>query len=114
MAGKITIQDIYQAEGVITIPLTLLDDGAALDLTGWTMSARLGYEGNKALVTKTVGSGITVTDAAAGELTVTFDAADLDRVARVYDFELRRTGSGTERVLVTGKLSLSSSLFGTY
>lgn len=114
MAGRITISDIYQAEGVITIPLVLLDGGAPLDLTGWTLSARLGYEGNKNLVTKTVGSGITVTDAAAGELTVSFDEDDLDRVARVYDFELRRTGSGTERTLIVGKLALQSSLFGTY
>jgi hypothetical protein len=114
MAGRITLNDIYQAEGVITIPLTLLDGGEPLDLTGWTMSARLGFEGNKALVTKTVGAGITVTDETAGELTVTFDEDDLDRVARVYDFELRRTGTGTERVLVTGKLPLLSSLFGAY
>lgn len=114
MAGRITISDIYQAEGTITIPLVLTDGGDPLNLTGWTLSARLGYEGNKALVTKTVGSGITVTGAAAGELTVTFDEDDLDRVVKVYDFELRRTGTGTERVLVVGKLPLNLSLFGAY
>lgn len=114
MAGRITIADIYQAEGTITIPLTLLDGGAALDITGWSISARLGLGGNKNIVTKTVGSGITLTDAAAGELEIEFSAADLDRVSKVYDFELRRTGSGTERTLVTGQLALNASLFGTY
>lgn len=113
MAGRITISDVYQAEGIITIPLTLLDDGTPLNITGWTLSARIGIRGNKNLITKTIGAGITVDDAAGGKLTISFSAADLDRLPRNYEIELRRTGTGTERVLLTGRLELLSSLYGS-
>lgn len=110
MAGTFAL-NAFQGED-ISYDFTLLDGASPLDITGWSISFRFGVEGNENLVTKTVGSGITVTDAAAGELTVALGATDLTRQPGEYLCEIRRTGTGVEATLGTGVLTLSNSLFG--
>lgn len=109
MAGTFAL-DAYQGED-ISYDFALTDGGAPLDITGWSISFRVGLVGNESIITKTVGSGITVTDAANGELTIALTASDLTRINASYLCELRRTGTGVEAVLGIGSLNLKNSLF---
>lgn len=114
MAARANITvDLFQNEGNIVLPFELLNGTDPLNITGWAISFRIGLRSNKNLVTKTVGDGITITDGAAGELTVTLGVADLTRTPAVYTYEMRRTDSGTVRTLVTGQLTIIDSLFGS-
>lgn len=113
MAARANITvDLFQNEGDITLPFELLDGASPLNITGWAISFRIGLRSNKNLVTKTVGDGITITDGAAGELSVTLDVDDLTRTPAVYDYEIRRTDTGSVRTLVAGQLTIINSLFG--
>lgn len=112
MAGRQEIRDIWQAEGDVTLTFNMLDGASPLDITGWALSFRVGLAGNKALVTKTVGGGITITDGPNGQIEVVLSAADLDLIAAGYRWELRRTDSGDVRTLLYGDFALSDSLFG--
>lgn len=67
----------------------------AEDITGWTLSAIVrAYNGGTALVTKTVGSGITLTTPSTGVFTITFSASDLALTPGAYVWEVTRTNSG--------------------
>lgn len=104
---------IYAGE-TRTLAVTVTDqDGAALDLTG----ADITYIANLPTpITKTVGSGITVTDAAGGEFEIAFTQADTvsyDKQTRAQH-ECKILTSGAEvLVAFTGALTISDSLVGT-
>lgn len=76
--------------------------GAAIDFTsGWSFTARLGYPGSAALVTKTAG----ITGAAVlPNLTVSWAAGELDAVPPDTDLRLqivaRHTASSKDRALL--------------
>lgn len=79
MATTLTKQNFTMHSGDDkTLQFTVKDqDGVVVDITGasitWAFAARVGAT---AIASKTVGSGITITDAAAGVFQVTIDAAD--------------------------------------
>jgi hypothetical protein len=80
--------DILQNNDVV-IPVTVKDSsGVVVDLTGYTANFYLvnyyNEDVSSAIVTKSVGSGITVTDAVAGELEVALSKTDTDRLGVFY------------------------------
>jgi hypothetical protein len=92
-------------------------DGTAQDLTG--LSARFtakrrvdDADGAAGSITRTVGSGITVTDAAAGTLVVELAAADTDALTTdttlVWDLQL--TGAGKPRTVAWGTLVVRADI----
>jgi len=104
---------IYAGE-TRTLVVTVTDqDGVAVDLTG----ADITYIANLPTpLTKTVGSGVTVTDAASGEFEIALTQADTvgyDANVRVQH-ECKILTSGAEvLVAFTGTLTVSDSLIGT-
>jgi hypothetical protein len=92
-----------------TLEFTVLEaDGSAQDLSGWAIEWVLRREpGGSALVTKEVGSGITVSTPASGVLQVAVADVDTDPLpAGRYWHALRRADSGTEAVLAYGQVAL--------
>lgn len=87
--------------------LTILADGVALDLSGATVTARIGRLGNEQMKTPTV----SLTTPASGILTVEIAAADTDLPPGIYVLEVRRT-SGDVLTLACGQLVIDDSLFG--
>lgn len=80
----------------IVLEITATDsDGAAIDLTGatitWTLRTR---RGNAATITKTTGSGVTVTDAVGGVFEVTITDTDTASLNGTYYHEAKIVDSG--------------------
>ena len=93
------------------IAVTLTDsDGVAIDLT----DAAIEYEaGFVTPLTKSLGSGITVTDAAAGQFTIDLeqaDTVDYDRTLSVLHECKVLTSGGEVIVVFTGRLRVTDSL----
>lgn len=64
-----------------------------------------------ALITKTVGNGITIADAAGGVLVIVLAPADTDELAGVYVHELEITDSAGDKATVfDGRLTLIQDL----
>ena len=81
----------------------------AQDITGWNFKFTVlqDYAATTALVSKTSGSGISITLASAGTLTVTVVKADTASLTpRAYVYQLRRTDSGSESVIQWGTFVL--------
>lgn len=97
---------IWQGENV-TLPYTLLDGGAPLDVTGWSISWRVWNKGADNVLTKAV----TLDTPASGEVSVTLSAADTTLVAGEYLFEMRRTDTGFVTPLMVGTLTVRDSPF---
>ena len=90
------------------------------DLTGfsleWTMR---GVATGSVFTTKTIGSGITVTSAVGGTLTVTIDDTDTDALNAImatagvtsltYSYMLRRTDAGLESPLAHGYIVIHAA-----
>jgi hypothetical protein len=76
------------------------------NISGWQLryDLRLTAESpGPALLTKSTGAGITITDAPNGVLQIRIDSSDTDALdALVYTHALKRTESGSETVLFTG------------
>lgn len=78
----------------LTVTVTL---SSATDVTGWTATARLRYyDGATPFATKTIGSGITVSDYTNGVFVISFSSTDLDQTPGQYLLEFDRTNSGYE------------------
>ena len=94
---------------------TVVDStGAAVDITGWAVTYVLVPVGSDAnvvpMISKTVGSGITLTTPASGILTVTIADTDTDdTLGGTYYYELRRTDASNEDVLAYGTVELRQS-----
>lgn len=83
------------------------------NITGYTFAFqfRLGEDANTALFEKTIGSGINVTNAAQGALTVTVSRADTQTLAGGdYFYELARTNNGNYTVETAGTFTLRRGL----
>lgn len=88
--------EVYQ-ENDLPIKVTITDEtGSAVDLTDATLDYQLSDSATDetALLTKSIGSGITVTDAAAGKATISLTDTDTDRAPGYYTQALRLTTSG--------------------
>lgn len=109
MKPTVANQDWTQGDHV-TMALTIVDDeGAVIDITGWTLAARVGTQ-----TAENLGAGTaTITTPEAGEVTLEFAAAvtNLLRPNQTYTYQLRRTDSGSEATLLTGNVTVINSLF---
>lgn len=88
----------------VTIEVTV----TGVNVTGWALSfaIALTYR-DTAIITKTVGSGITITDGDNGVFEITLADTDTDGLptgTRVWD--VKRTDAGEEAVLTRGELEL--------
>lgn len=67
--------------------------------------------GGTSRITKTVGSGIALTDTGKGILTITLDKADTSSLTvRSYVWDIKRTDSGSNVVLARGELILEETI----
>lgn len=109
MALKVDIEasDGFFKGTNFTINFTVKDaTGAAQDITGWSLeyTMRRRAMDPEALVTKTVGSGITLTSPATGQGTITMLPADTASLrGRVFRHALRRTDSGFASSVIPGR-----------
>lgn len=62
------------------------------------------------LLTKTIGSGITVTDAAAGKFTVALDPADTLKFSGGYYHEAKAFDVSRPYTIVTGQITFETTL----
>lgn len=96
--------EAYQGES-FDIEVSVTDDaGDAFDLTGYTVTWRIGDE------EKTEGDGVTITDAASGELTLSLSTSDTDVEEGEHRHELRIANGETLTVLA-GTMTVLDSLF---
>lgn len=88
------------------------EDGTILDLTSAAISWRVGRFNRRVTeFTKTVGSGITITDATAGEYTLQADPADTSELEpEIYSHEAEATVSGVVTTILNGCLDLQRDL----
>jgi hypothetical protein len=101
------------------LAFTVVDSaGVAVNITGWALRWVLElkpFPGRSTgwLVSKTVGSGISITDGAGGVCQVTIDDTDTDTFdgsdTPDYYHELTRTDAGNEDVLAYGPVVLRQS-----
>jgi hypothetical protein len=90
IAAPCTVVAEYAQDLTVTVTLS-----TPTNVSGWTATATLrAYHGGTALATKTIGSGITVSDSANGVFVVSFSAADLTQAPGAYVWELYRTNVG--------------------
>lgn len=82
--------------------------GVAVPITGWALEWALRYRpGDGAILTKTTGSGITITDGVGGVCQVAVADTDTDGLqAGRYWYALSRTDAGNEAVLAFGAAEL--------
>lgn len=89
------------------------------DLTGWSVSFTVRDAlGGSAVLTKTVGGGITLTDPGQGVLTITLAKADTSGLTvssalaagKGYVWDVKRTDAGSNLVLARGQLILEQEI----
>ncbi len=78
------------------------------DITGWTLDAIMySFSGGDPLIEKTIGNGITVTNAALGLFNILYMSADtLTYGGRTLYLEVRRTDTGDNTVLAYGNVMI--------
>lgn len=93
---------IYQGE-YLTIDYTVMDrsvePAVPADLTGLDITAYLGWKHEPQLLVLGIGSGITLTDAANGALTLTLTSTQTELPPRVYELELWAEDAGRFELL---------------
>ncbi len=93
--------------------ITITDQpaGTPVNITGWSIQFTLRQQpslDSAPLVTKTVGSGVTITNASAGIFTVQLAAADTAGLAEgTYYYYIQRTDSGSATVLTAGQIEFA-------
>ena len=106
--------DFFSGEDV-TVRFTVTNQdvtpNAPLDLTG--LSLQFIFNDKTRSLTKSVGSGITITDATNGIFTVTLTNSDTDNIIRDTDieYEARVTTAGRTSTLKQGCFRVKRSLF---
>jgi hypothetical protein len=89
-----------------TFRFTVFDEtGAVQNISGWTLEWVLRERpwGAQALITKTTGAGITITNAAGGVCEMTLaDDDTINLPPGTYFYTFRRTNAGSETVLAFG------------
>lgn len=107
--SNITASDYWFIGEDKTLSFAVVDASAvAVNITGWALEWVLRRDaGDAALITKTVGSGITITNGAGGLCSVAIADTDTDNLDEGgYWHALRRTDAGTETVLSFGEVVL--------
>ncbi|MGK2965508.1 MAG: hypothetical protein ACSLFM_07865 [Tepidiformaceae bacterium] len=110
--SPVTLDDEWFSGTDKTLEFTVVDaDSVAVNITGWALQWVLTLKDSRTvMLTKTVGSGITITSGAAGILQVAVADTDTNDFATgrtaLYDYELRRTDAGNEDVLAYGTVVL--------
>ena len=104
-----TSEDNLFAGDDIALQTTVYDTtGAAQNITGWTIRFKMATtKGGTAVLTKTPA---TLTTPASGVFTFSIAAADWPTVTAdtTYFYEMRRTDSGSKRVIQEGTLVLQA------
>lgn len=101
----------------VTLDVIATDQGAPVDLTGagvwWTAKRRHLDADDDAVIRKTVGAGITVTNPAGGLATVDLVPADTaglgNSVALWWDLQVK-DGAGKVRTLAAGRLVVNADV----
>jgi hypothetical protein len=91
------------------LQITVTDEaGAAIDLTGvdlvWVLAKKVTAA---PLVTKEIGTGITITDAAAGKFEVAIAPADTENIKGDYYHECQMDAGGAISTIMTGKVTIT-------
>jgi hypothetical protein len=108
--------DLYTGEDKSLVFTLYQSDGTTpQNITGWALAyawkKALSDPDSAAVLTKTTGSGITLTTPVAGICTITIADTDTDALAaRTYVHELKRTDAGSETVLTTGTVVLQQAV----
>lgn len=90
--------------------------GAVVNITGaaltWALSKGNGSDGPRgtALVTKTVGSGITIVDGANGRADIVLVPADTEALAGDYYHELQLVAGGSSSTVLYGTVTILKNL----
>lgn len=84
-----------------------------VDITGWTITftvvSRL-PQTNTALLTKTLGDGVTVTNAPGGDFTVSLSSADIQSLGSgQFYYAVTRTNAGFTDEIASGIMDVSST-----
>jgi hypothetical protein len=100
-----------------TLELTVRNAaGEVVDITGfdlsWMFKRRMTDADSAALMTKTIGVGLTVTSASGGRIDVAIADTETDDLKPKVDYwhELKRTDDGFEAILAQGVVNLNPSL----
>ncbi len=83
-------------------------------ISGWSLqfTLRKNYGDPSPLLTKTIGSGITVTDATNGVFTIALADADTVNLAPgAYVYDIERTNAGNRTVLTIGVLNILPEVY---
>lgn len=86
-----------------------LDGATPTNITGWTATFTVHAYGDPNVVyfSKTVGTGITISNGLAGEMTIAVDDDDVDDLLPgQYEYRLERTNAGSEFVIGRGMYTL--------
>jgi hypothetical protein len=115
LTGSLTVsvaQNLSCLAGEAVVLTVTMDTPPAGGISGWALAFYLkkAYTDAVALVTKTSGSGITVTDAVNGVFTVTLATADTDQTPGNYVYDVWRTDSGQETALAHGRFSIGPAV----
>ena len=96
----------------ITLEFTAKEEsGSVLNLTGLTLKWSLGRKSEgPALLTKTSGAGITITDAAAGKFKVEMDPADTQKFSGEYYHEAKAFDGTRPYTLFAGQITFEPTL----
>jgi hypothetical protein len=115
LTGSLTVsvaQSLSCLAGEAVVITVTMDTPPAGGISGWALAFYLkkAYTDLAALVTKTTGSGITITDATAGVFTITLATADTDQTSGNYVYDVWRTDAGQETALVHGRFSIGPAV----
>ena len=112
MADKNVNFDLYAGE-TITLVVDVVDkdaEDAAVSLTSATGTFIVKRNGTT-LFTKTVGSGITLSTAVTGRMTITISAANTSSASGAYPYQCRMTlADGTVSTVMVGTMTVLESL----
>jgi hypothetical protein len=101
--------EMFQGDTKQLVVSVVDGDGLAVDLSGATITWKLfkSKSGNVADVTKTIGNGLTVTNATAGEFTVDLAEADTVNLIGTYFHEAKvQDIRGYKTVVMVGKVTI--------
>ncbi|MEQ8823826.1 MAG: hypothetical protein RIC14_05585 [Filomicrobium sp.] len=87
-------------------------DGSSMDLTGASAKWGISPDGtaSSATLTKTVGDGISITDAASGALTVSIDAGEIPAGHHWYELEVVLSDASSH-TMARGYLHATSTIY---
>lgn len=117
MATKVDIlvEDGFHVGTNFTIQHTQKDvNGDPQDISGWAMeyTLRKRVKDTTALITKTVGNGITIVDGAAGRVDIVFVPSDTEDIRPgVYAHKLTRTDVGAVGSMIPGRGEPGAAVF---